>query len=113
MVLFEDVRAALAPSPGATPSEEQLRSLLPPVYYLDIYDDGDVSLFEQLRRMSEDAGRWRNRSLVAEHDAWQQGYEAATFYESDVQAYDRQTTRRPVAKPVKPTNPYRSPGAAP
>lgn len=44
---------------AGTPTAEQLSALLPGTYYMDPPDGGDVSLLEQLRRMAEDARRWR------------------------------------------------------
>lgn len=39
-----------------------LWALLPGTYYMDPPDGGEVTLFEQLRRMSEDAAKWREHS---------------------------------------------------
>ncbi len=46
------------PEPVAL-TDEQIVALLPGSYYMDPPDGGDVSLYEQFRRMSEDAARWR------------------------------------------------------
>lgn len=41
------------------PTYAELREVLPGTYYMDAPDGGSPSLLEQLRRMSEDATRWR------------------------------------------------------
>lgn len=43
------------------PTSTELSALLPGVYYMDPPDGGNVSLLEQLRRMSEDAAKWRQQ----------------------------------------------------
>lgn len=42
-----------------TITDADLLALLPGTYYMDPPDGGDVSVLEQLRRMSEDARKWR------------------------------------------------------
>lgn len=39
----------------------QLMELLPGVYYMDPPDGGSVTVMEQLRRMAEDARKWRDQ----------------------------------------------------
>lgn len=40
-------------------TDADLMRLLPGPYYMDPPDGGDISLHEQLRRMAEDARKWR------------------------------------------------------
>ncbi|MCA8251812.1 hypothetical protein LGM89_00915 [Burkholderia sp. AU31624] len=47
------------PEPRAEVTDDDVRALLPGVYYMDPPDGGNVSLLEQLRRMAEDAARYR------------------------------------------------------
>ncbi|HIC7214890.1 hypothetical protein [Burkholderia stabilis] len=47
------------PEPRAEVTDDDLTALLPGTHYMDPPDGGNVSLFEQLRRMAEDAARYR------------------------------------------------------
>lgn len=47
------------PACGDAVAVSELAALLPGPYYMDPPDGGDVPLIEQLRRMAEDAARWR------------------------------------------------------
>lgn len=51
---------ALSRQAPAAPAEAELFALLPGPYYMDPPDGGDVPLIEQLRRMSEDARKYRH-----------------------------------------------------
>lgn len=55
---LDELRAAVDQLALSIPLSK-LCELLPGVYYMDPPDGGDVSVYEQLRRMSEDAARWR------------------------------------------------------
>jgi hypothetical protein len=46
-------------------TERDLVALLPGSYYMDPPDGGDVSLIEQLRRMAEDAARYRSIESIS------------------------------------------------
>ena len=64
-----DADTVAAQDAGKAIAVEELAKLLPYAYYMDPPDGGDVSLLEQLRRMSEDAARYRK--LRNEH--WSNG----------------------------------------
>ena len=61
---FPTLSDAIATAVAVRTLEKDLYSLLPGPYYMDPPDGGDVPLFEQLRRMSEDAAKWRNRKTL-------------------------------------------------
>lgn len=46
-------------------TDDELIALLPGVYYMDPPDGGGVSVYEQLRRMSEDAAKRRAQTQEA------------------------------------------------
>lgn len=48
--------------------ESALCALLPGPYYMDPPDGGDVSVYEQLRRMARDAARWRKFLSMVDPD---------------------------------------------
>ncbi|UUX38846.1 hypothetical protein NTJ56_08600 [Burkholderia contaminans] len=52
-------RLTCQPEPRAEVTDADLAALLPGTYYMNPPDGGDVSLLEQLRRMAEDAARYR------------------------------------------------------
>lgn len=65
-------RAALASAPAVSQDDVQAReimqyvmTLLPSVYYMDPPDGGDVSVLEQLRRMANDAAKYRASAAPA------------------------------------------------
>jgi len=45
--------------------EQYVLSVLPSVYYMDSPDGGDMSVLEQLRRMADDAAKYRAVALAA------------------------------------------------
>ena len=51
--------AALQAQQGDVVSTDELSALLPGVYYMDPPDGGSVTVLEQVRRMAEDAARYR------------------------------------------------------
>lgn len=46
----------------------EISELLPASYYMDPPDGGNVSVMEQLRRMAEDATKWRNQAGEPQQD---------------------------------------------
>lgn len=49
-------------NPGDSLTDEQIMALLPGPYYMDAPDGGDTPLLEQLKRMANDAKRWREQA---------------------------------------------------
>lgn len=58
-----ELRAALHAQQGDAVSTDELSALLPGVYCMDPPDGGSVTVLEQVRRMAEDAARWREAAL--------------------------------------------------
>jgi hypothetical protein len=79
-------RKAVPAAPVAVPVdasniEQYVLSVLPSIYYMDPPDGGDVSILEQLRRMADDAAKYRTLTAApAPHSG-----EAATDAAADVQ----------------------------
>lgn len=63
----EDDEIALYAASQRSEIEQYVLSVLPSVYYMDPPDGGDVSLLEQLRRMADDASKYRASINAADH----------------------------------------------
>lgn len=78
-------RADSAFEAGRRNGLEDSASVLPGVYYMDPPDGGDVPIIEQLRRMSEDARRYRWLRDEAEGCDWEHiGYQEPAYTDAAV-----------------------------
>ena len=76
--MLKHARALDRPTIEAAIAEiEQARALLPGVYYMDPPDGGSVEMIVQLRRMADDAARFRLLAETTDSDAVDGLYAAA------------------------------------